>query len=185
MTETDGAAEIDPTSSIAEAFGNEYSRIIQRKNGLPRLQAFGLEVYKVACSDLLPVQEILPRALRDACEKFFRDQDSKQMAAAFPSGMRICLAVIPFTTSGIPLEQEEMKGHGYFRILGLRDDGLTYGFSSEPGYYFPLLPAEIQNDCSFQVPYYQHGTPSTEDLALLKERFMKCFDALKKLIERN
>ena len=142
-----------------------------------------LEDYRSACHEL-GVDEILSNGLRQYYEDILNGKDLKKIASIFHGGSTICLAVIPFTTGGMPLGLREINQYKYFYPLLLEAADYTKGFGSNGAYYFPLLPMEIQAQCIFEVPFYENGVPNEDDIKILKERFWTCFDNLKRLLDK-
>jgi hypothetical protein len=61
--------------------------------------------------------------------------------------------------------------------------GLTAGISSEPGFYFKLIPEAIQRECLFRSPFYANiDSPSANEIAGLKTAIGEAFDRLAELL---
>jgi len=180
-----------PKSSLIEIglfFAKEFDRslkIIQhkiKKDKPEKKNVIDLERLKQACREL-DIEPIIPEALVERYREIINSNDVKTVANIFPSGKAICLAVIPFTTSGIPLQKREIADFRYFYILKIGYQGITEGFSFNPGYYYDLLPKEIQEQCTFNVPIYENELPNKKEIEIINNAFLTAINNLKQLLE--
>jgi hypothetical protein len=174
--------ETAPESQLVEVgslFQEEYTRSTQ--GGLdPNIpKPVDIDTFRSACAEL-EVNEILPESLMNLYLGLIESGDTKKIDSVFPKYGTVCLAVIPFTMSGVPIERKYQEMFSYFKVLEVGPNGLTLGIESNPGYYFKYLPVEIQQQCTFEVPTNESGF----DLKELKIRFINAFAKLKKLIEK-
>lgn len=113
-----------------------------------------LNEYKLACSEFLEGTEILPDELLEKKLAYIRE-DGK-LKIHFPQGSQCCLAVIPFSNRGRPLEEYEIQRGAHLRFLIVDQNGVTTnGFSFQDGPVSKVLPNEVQT-ISFQIPPYEN-----------------------------
>lgn len=142
-----------------------------------------LAEYADACRTL-DCAELLPKKLEDMLLQRLDGLASNQVSGKYPSGHKFCLAVFPTSDHGIPFDEESLNEFRHFHQLLLQARGLSYGFGNFPGYYFRLLPKEIQEQCTFEAPKYKFDNfVSPEEKQMLKERILQAFRNLKKLVD--
>lgn len=131
----------------------------------------------------LDTEDLLPEKLEEMLMASIDAMTPYQIAHQYKTGKKFCLAVFPTDDLGVPFDRESMNGYQHFRLLKLEARGLTYGFGSIPGYYFRLLPTEIQEQCVFEPPQYKFGNfASPQEIIDLKEMMRQSFQNLKRLI---
>ena len=144
-----------------------------------------LAEYADACRTL-DCAELLPQKLEEMLIQRLDGLASNQVTRKYPSGQKFCLAVFPTSDHGIPFDEENLKEFRHFNQLMLQARGLTYGYGNYPGYYFRLLPKEIQDQCSFEAPKYKfENFASPEEMQLLKEKMLQAFHNLKRLVDHS
>lgn len=114
---------------------------------------------------------------------WIKNADNKALENKYYSGQKLCLAFMPLLLGNEPSVR--------LYQLHVMGEGLTNGFTPDPAYYFRLLPQEIQQACTFNVPFWGitfadslRGLPfATDDQRKeLIERVSNAFDNLKNLL---
>lgn len=164
---------VDPKLDLTQELGEQEIGAYENKL---------MAMYRAACHEL-DMPEILPAALRSIYEQLFRGE-VQSISDEFPPGKRTCLAILPFTDGGLPLGKPEQRQFKYFYKLGILAGNLTEGFGSDLGHYFDLLPRNIQEACSFQVPYTSGTVPTNEEIQTLQTLFFEKFTNLKRLVDK-
>lgn len=136
-----------------------------------------LDKYRIACQTA-DKDELLPDSLKEVFLKKIEKSALTTLAKKYPGGAKICLAFVPVQSHGVP--DVEVK------MLEVDARGLTYGYTMDPGYYFLVLPSEIQKECTFRVPQYENfNYPTEKERDELKKRFEQAWDNLKHLVDKK
>ncbi len=139
--------------------------------------AMPLETYRTACQTV-EAEELLPQTLMNRFLKSVDNVPLPKLAKRYPSGAKICLAFVPVQIRGVPGVELHM--------LEVDSKGLTRGYTFDPGYYFLVLPAEIQSKCTFRVPNYENfNYPTEAERDELKKRLIEALDSLKALVDKK
>jgi hypothetical protein len=106
---------------------------------------------------------------------------------AFPPGSKQCIVSIPFTINGFTLDAARISAGDFLKRLTVREGGLTEGFLHNPGYFYDLLPKEIQEHCSFIVPPYT-GQTKRELIAHIdniSKLYFNCYQNLVTILNKD
>ena len=176
------------TKLIIKRIREEADRSIKATSGaaipLYKDNPIPIKDYVTACFELLEIKDIFPDSLLQDRIKYF-SQDGK-LKLHLPENYRCCLAIIPCTIYGFPLEKKEIADGNYLRALVVDEAGKTAGFTSGESYLFNILPMEIQQNCTFNIGKYE-----PEDLYSISEAdrnkiinlYKKVFFKIKKLFQ--
>jgi len=180
---------------MADSFMGEMDRCGRVKSETGRMtppekpEAMKLENCRAAVHEL-DLTEVLMKKLLEEEEEFIDKADLKKFINRYCSGAKICLGVVAFGKDGMPMTKKDLDQNKHFKRMEVRHDGLTYNTGLDAGYYYSLLPEEIQKDiseggCTFTVPYYEHfAYPSKPETAAVKKAFRRAFENLKALIDK-
>lgn len=180
--------EFPTTLKISSAVGTVTEKTRRSLNqgqkyvGDDGLQPLSLEEFRASFRELgFPIlpDDILERELSYYQERLYK---LKQIA---PNGQKVMLTVFPCDSNGRIYSKEEMKNHQYFRTLYINQDGTeSIGYEAFGGPHFKLLPAEIQEQCSFVVRYQNDDLMATEeDLEALLKQVTEAYRALQRLMK--
>ncbi|MCA9374117.1 MAG: hypothetical protein R3B71_06205 [Candidatus Gracilibacteria bacterium] len=133
-----------------------------------------LTAYKQACREA-EADEILSENLKQSIINSIQNADNKNLTRRYPTGQRLFFALVPKLSLNEPTVE--------FYQLYVTSKGLTYGYTPDPGYYYKLLPTEVQEACTFQVPFYDNmHYPTDDERQELIARASEAFDNLKRLL---
>ncbi|MBU0668388.1 hypothetical protein KJ951_01330, partial [Patescibacteria group bacterium] len=120
-------------------------------------EPFSLNDYLAACKAFLPVKEILPEALlKDRIERMRAEADFEKY---FPAGMNCMVAVVPVSLYGMPLDKESLERGDFQTVLVVDGEGRTIsGFNIAPSYLHKLMPATLQEACTFKISQDRDAT---------------------------
>ena len=98
-----------------------------------------------------------------------------------------CLAPIPFDEYGYYLAEGKISSKEYLKRLLVRPDGLTYNFAATPAYFFSLLPEEVRQHCSFNIPPYKNGLPLPDksEVDFILSEYIRVFNNLRILFNKT
>lgn len=129
----------------------------------------------------LPLDDILPdKLLRNRLKDIDRDSHLKEN---YPEGVEIHLGIIPFTTSGSRLSDEEIADGDYLKQL-VRYNGMTSGFTLFPTGIHELMPENVRG-CTFRVDKYDKPDNfqiTTEDRERIKARYTETYHRLQQAL---
>ncbi len=118
--------------------------------------------------------------------KEFR-KNRHDLKTIFPKGTRYLLAAIPVNDSGYTLDDQKIAAGEYLRPLLVGKNGLTYYYSLKPGKYADVLPAEMQNECGFEV-MYSDDVPNfvnDDDYETFIKNYLLAFNNLRKFFGKT
>jgi len=141
---------------------NDYTVMLEEYLGLP-------------LDDILS-DDLLNQRLADI------DNDS-HLKEHYPEGREVHLGIIPCSTYGNPLSDEEVTDGEYLRQLARRH-GVTYGFTLFPTYVHELMPENVRS-CTFTVGKYDDPglwkvTPA--DRQRIKAQYRETFNKLRQAL---
>lgn len=142
-----------PKNQTAQVF---LAEVLQPPEGASR-SSVSLTDYRAMCQGMLHGNVSLSDALLQ--ERLEYIQKNSKLKQHFIPGYRYCPAVIPMSTFGNQLPDQEMANGDYLRTLVVDPSGQTVaGFSQQPTRIFDLLPQEVR-DASFIIPGYESDEP--------------------------
>lgn len=182
--------ELEPDTAPASVSPDEYrAQYLElcKKHGSPDLlRGELLDTILEPVNGLMKVLERLQSGLLSPEENLAynkRLESFKNFRQFFPSDMQEILTVVPFTNFGNELSPEEVGNSEFFKRLTVAKNGLTFGHTPTPAFYFQLLPDEIKAQCAYTPKYKTDNPyPTIDELKELKHRIVEAFLNLKRLL---
>lgn len=179
------------TQKIIDIFRKEANRSIQVVGATASMESsctpMMLNDYLLACREFLSTKNLLPDGLLQVRIQYIL-QDGK-LKLHFPAGMRCCLAIIPCSIYGLPLEPQEVQTGTYLRVFIVdKNDRVVSGFTSGESDIFKMLPQQLQQCCIFNIGEYETGeisSISAADRNRIVNLYTTAFNNAKILFESN
>lgn len=188
-------------SELIEKYQTEYERTLELRNRniatrtvpKPTITPIDLSEYIADC-EVISKEELPEFSATDIAEEL-----SRASMDAYPQGKKFCLAIIPFlapelqkdnlikTDIGKQEWQNFIESQGFMKALTVYPEyeNLTDGMNETSGFYFDILPKELQKDISQGGTTFKLDYPeNTDHRAWFAQQYIKAYENLKKLLKK-